>query len=66
MQRVVEKVRDWNEASEGTGLEINNFAINARRAVQEARKTSSERYATSAPKSLRRDIEEAQEADGVE
>lgn len=66
MQRVIQKVREWNEASEGTGLEINNFAINARRAVQEARKTSSERYATSAPKSLRKDIEEAQEASGVQ
>jgi hypothetical protein len=66
MQRVVEKVRDWNEASEDTGLGIPNFAINARRAVQEARKTASERYATSAPKSLRMDIEEAQEAAGVE
>jgi hypothetical protein len=66
MQRVIQKVREWNEASEGTGLEINNFAINARRAVQEARKTSSERYATSAPKSLRKDIEEAQEASGIQ
>lgn len=66
MQRVVQRVRDWNEASKGSGLEIPNFPINARRAVEEARKTSSERYAASAPKSLRRDIEEAQEASGIE
>ena len=66
MQRVVQRVRDWNDAARGTGLEIPNFAINARRAVQEARKTASERYVTSAPRSLRTEVRAAQEAYGAQ
>lgn len=62
MRQVAENVRDWNREARGTGMEIPNFTVNAQRAVQEARKTSSERYATSAPRSLKREVRDLQEA----
>ena len=66
MRQVAESVRDWNREARGTGLEIPNFTINAQRAVQEARKTSSERYISSAPKSLRREVQGLQETYGAD
>jgi hypothetical protein len=65
MRQVADSVRDWNREARGTGLEIPNFTINAQRAVQEARKTSSERYISSAPKSLRREVQGLQETYGA-
>jgi len=66
MSRVLEDVRDWNRSARSVGLEINNFPINARRALQEARKTGSERFIASAPESMRQNVGELREAVGAD
>ncbi|MEM0462033.1 MAG: PLxRFG domain-containing protein [Candidatus Caldarchaeum sp.] len=57
-QRVLDRVRDWNEAAKGTGLEVPSFRANADRAVREARKPLIERLKKTTSKSVREKMED--------
>jgi len=54
---VVQMVRDWNEASTGSGLEIRNFQQSANRALREAQRTATERFLRTQPKAMRPETE---------
>lgn len=66
VREVIQDVRDWNAAAAGTGLEIQNFTMNANRALREAKKSSVNRFEKSAPKTVRPLVEEYRDAYGVE
>lgn len=62
---VVEMVKDWNEAAEGTGLEIRNFNQSANRALREAQRTATERFLRTQPKAMRPETERILEMYGI-
>jgi hypothetical protein len=62
---VVQMVRDWNEASTGSGLEIRNFQQSANRALREAQRTATERFLRTQPKAMRPETERMLEMYGV-
>jgi hypothetical protein len=64
-REVVEMVKDWNEAAEGTGLEIRNFNQSANRALREAQRTATERFLRTQPKAMRPETERMLELYGV-
>jgi hypothetical protein len=64
-REVVEMVKDWNEAAEGTGLEIRNFNQSASRALREAQRTATERFLRTQPKAMRPETERMLELYGV-
>jgi hypothetical protein len=64
-REVVEMVKDWNEAAEGTGLEIRNFNQSANRALREAQRTATERFLRTQPKAMRPETERILELYGV-
>lgn len=47
--RVVDMVNSWNESARGTGMEIDNFSRNSRRALREAKKTTTDRFRGTLP-----------------
>jgi hypothetical protein len=53
VQEVRELVEQWNEDTEGTGLEISNFTKNAQRALREARRPAGDRFLRTLPISAR-------------
>jgi len=53
MQAVLDQVEWWNEAAQGTGLEIANFRKNMARALKEAKLPAGERFLKAAPKAMR-------------
>lgn len=58
---VVREVREWNQASRGTGLEITNFQQNAVRRLRDARRTATERTVRYAPRTAREEYDRALE-----
>jgi hypothetical protein len=64
-REVVQMVKDWNEAAEGTGLEIRNFNQSASRALREAQRTATERFLRTQPKAMRPETERMLELYGV-
>jgi hypothetical protein len=62
---VVEMVKDWNEAAEGSGLEIRNFQQSANRALREAQRTATERFLRTQPKAMRPETERILEMYGI-
>jgi len=55
MNQIVQNVREWNEAAQGSEFYIRSFRKSANRAYREWNKTTSERYLKSAPKSIRQE-----------
>jgi hypothetical protein len=55
---VVDSVRDWNEGTKGTALEIRNFLANSQRALREAQRPTKERLLRAAPKAAKDDLEQ--------
>jgi len=55
---IEEAVREWNSSAAGTGLEINNFVQNSRRALREAQRPAKERLLRAAPKASKQDLEQ--------
>jgi hypothetical protein len=54
---IVDAVRDWNEGTKGTALEIKKFLPNSQRALREARRPAQERLLRGAPRAARDDLE---------
>lgn len=63
---VVSAVRQWNEDSKGTGLEITKFLQSANRAYRESQRPTVLRYMKSAPKSMRPETMELLRLYGLE
>lgn len=66
VRRVIQDVKDWNEAARGSGLEISNFTMNANRALREAKKSATSRFEKSAPNTVKPLVEEYRDAYGIE
>ena len=66
MARVIDEVERWNKAAKGTGLEISNFAKNARNALKDAKMTTAERFLKSTSKANRPVVEQLADAMGIE
>jgi hypothetical protein len=66
MARVIDEVERWNKAAKGTGLEISNFARNARNALKDAKMTTAERFLKSTSKANRPVVEQLADAMGIE
>lgn len=62
---VVGMVKDWNEAAEGSGLEIRNFQQSANRALREAQRTATERFLRTQPKAMRPETERILQMYGI-
>ena len=59
--QVLREVRQWNQQSRGSGMEIRNFQANAVRRFREAQRPASERTIRSAPRNLQETYETAAE-----
>lgn len=53
MRSVVAEVEAWNDAAEGTGLEIKNFLTSVKKAMKEARRPAGERFLKTTPLGMR-------------
>ena len=56
MRDVRQAVRDWNEANEDSGLQIENFSEKYQRALGEARRPGVERYLRTTPLASRSQV----------
>jgi len=59
MTAIEDAVDSWNEATEGTPLQIRNFVANARKALREAERPAGERFLRTLPAGSRDDIDAA-------
>jgi hypothetical protein len=57
MRDVLNNVRDWNKASRGTGLTLNNFSTTANRALKDARQPLIAKYRKYAPAGTRENMD---------
>ena len=62
---VTEMVKDWNEAAQGSGLEIRNFQQSANRALREAQRTATERFLRTQSKAMRPETQRILEMYGI-
>ena len=58
VRAIEQAVRDWNEGTKGTALEIRNFTANAQKALQEAQRPAKERMLRAAPVAARSELEQ--------
>jgi hypothetical protein len=56
-REIEQEVEEWNRGARGTGLEINNFVKNSRRALKEADRPAMDRTLRSAPETARQDLQ---------
>ena len=66
MSEIADDVREWNEAAQGTGLQISTFLRSANRAALEASRPTVMRYLKSAPKQMRPETIELLRLNGLE
>lgn len=54
-QNILQSVAEWNDAAQGTGLELRRFPATANRALREAQRPTAERFRRSAPLGVRQE-----------
>ncbi len=54
-QNILSNVAEWNDAAQGTGLELRRFPATANRALREAQRPTAERFRRSAPLGVRQE-----------
>jgi len=64
--QIVQDVSEWNEAAQGTGLEISSFIRSANRAAIEAARPGAARYLKSAPKQVKAETLELLRLNGLD
>jgi len=57
-QNILQSVAEWNDAAQGTGLELRRFPATANRALREAQRPTAERFRRSAPLGVRQETAE--------
>jgi hypothetical protein len=58
VRAIEQAVRDWNEGTKGSALEIRNFTANAQKALREAQRPAGERMLRAAPVAARSELEQ--------
>lgn len=62
---ILQQVGEWNDAAEGTGLQLRSFQKSANRALREANRPTAERYLKTAPVGLRPEVRQLLNIHGI-
>lgn len=65
MNNILQQVQEWNDAAEGTGLQLRKFQATANRALREASRPTALRYIKTAPMGLRPEVRDLLNIHGI-
>jgi hypothetical protein len=65
MREILRRVKEWNRAAKGTGLELPNFVAGAQTSLKSARQTTIQRSLKALPKSVRPYAQEIADINGM-